>query len=111
MYVYSIQGEGGLVACSPRKFLEIRFSSYVARGVLYPLFGCPCMDVLSHLTSNFTRQGAKVGRTAGGVASLEIQLVNSQAPEIAMNHLVSSPDPPSTLKRKGGSGEYSTTFL
>ena len=25
---------------------------YMARGVLYPIFGCPCMHLLSQLTSN-----------------------------------------------------------
>ena len=49
---------GGLGACSPRKFLEIRCSeiasqailgqkhshtSYLTRGVLHPIFSCPCM--------------------------------------------------------------------
>ena len=48
-----------------RKFLEIRCSeiaseailgqkqSRVARGVLLPIFGCPCMHLLGQLTSNF----------------------------------------------------------
>ena len=51
-----------------RKFLGIRYSevaseailgqkesrsSYTARGVLHPIFGCPCMHLLSQLTSNF----------------------------------------------------------
>ena len=59
---------GGLGACSPRKFLEIRCSeiaseailgqkqsrsSYTARGVLHPIFGCPCVHLLSQLTSDF----------------------------------------------------------
>ena len=26
---------------------------YIARRVLYPIFGCPCMHLLSQLTSNF----------------------------------------------------------
>ena len=28
-------------------------SSCVARGVLHPIFGCPCMHLLSQLTWNF----------------------------------------------------------
>ena len=59
---------GGLGACSPRKVLEIRcseiasevilglknsHSSYLAHRVLHPIFGCPCMHLLSQLTSNF----------------------------------------------------------
>ena len=43
------------------------------------------MHLLSHLTLNFsTREGTKVDRTAGRVTSLERQLVNSRAPEIAI---------------------------
>ena len=83
-------GSGGML---PQEILEIRRSeiasetifgrklshgSYMARRVLYPLFGCPCMHVLSQLTSNFY-QTTNVGRTAGGVASLERQLVSSRA--------------------------------
>ena len=64
----SIQDLGDLGACSPRKFLEIRYSevaseaileqkqsrsSYTARRVLHPIFGCPCMHLLTQLTSNF----------------------------------------------------------
>ena len=63
--------QGGLGACFPRKFLEIRGSEiaseailgqkqsrsssirYMARRVLYLIFGCPCMHLLSQLTSNF----------------------------------------------------------
>ena len=59
---------GGSGACSPRKFLEIRcpeivseailgqkhsHTSYLARGVLHPIISCPCMHLLSQLTSNF----------------------------------------------------------
>ena len=55
-------------ACSPRKVFEIRYSeivseailgqkqsysSYMVRWVLHPLFGSPCMHLLSQLTSNF----------------------------------------------------------
>ena len=50
-------------------------SSYMARGVLHPIFGCPRMHLLSQLTSNSKRDGTKVGRTAGGVTSLGRQLV------------------------------------
>ena len=66
------------------KFLEIRCSEiasedifwdrekqscsssvrHMARGVLYPIFGCPCMHLLSHQIS--TREGTMVDRTAGG---------------------------------------------
>ena len=28
-------------------------SSYMARGVLHPIFGCPFVHLLSHLTSDF----------------------------------------------------------
>ena len=56
---------GGLGACSPRKFRcpEIAseailgqkhsHTSYLARGVLHPIFSCRCMHLLSQLTSNF----------------------------------------------------------
>ena len=52
----------------PGKFLEIRWSeiaseailgqkhshtSYMARGVLHPIFACPRMHLVSQLTSNF----------------------------------------------------------
>ena len=60
----------GLGACSPRKILEIRSSeivsedilgqkqsrsSYMARGVSHPIFGClhTGMHLLSQLISNF----------------------------------------------------------
>ena len=45
---------------------------YIAREVLHPIFDCPCMHLLSQLTSNFqgTKEGTKFGRTAGGVTSL-----------------------------------------
>ena len=64
----SMEDYGGLGACSPRKILEIRCSeivseailgqkqsrsSYKAREVLHPIFGCPRMHLLSQLTSNF----------------------------------------------------------
>ena len=59
---------GSLGACSNRKILEIRCSevtseanfgqkqtrsSYMARGVLHPIFGCRRMHLLSQLTSTF----------------------------------------------------------
>ena len=51
-------------------------SSYMAHGVLHPIFGCPCVHLLSQLTRISTREGtkSKVGRAAGGVTSLEGQL-------------------------------------
>ena len=75
-------------ACSPRKVLEIRCSEitseailgqkqsrsssvrYMACGVLYPIFGCPCMYLLSHQIS--MREGTMVDRTTGGVKDGEI---------------------------------------
>ena len=57
-------GSGGML---PQEILEIRCSeiaseailgqkqsrsSYMARGVLHPIFGCPRMYLLSQLTSN-----------------------------------------------------------
>jgi len=36
----------------------------MALGVLHPLFGCPCMHVLSQLTSISTRKGIKIGETS-----------------------------------------------
>ena len=66
-----MQDKGGLGACSPRKFLEIRCSeiaseaileqihshnSYLAGGVLHPIFSCRCMHLLSQLTSNFSER-------------------------------------------------------
>ena len=81
-----MQDLGGLGVCSPRKVLEIRCSelaseailgqkqsrsSYMAQGVFHPIFSCPCMHLLSQLSSNFhERRYYKVGRTAGGVTSL-----------------------------------------
>ena len=69
VYDYHKHGRvGGLGACSPRKILEIRCSevaseanfgqkqtrsSYMAHGVLHPIFGCRCMHLLSQLTSTF----------------------------------------------------------
>ena len=59
---------GGPGACSPRKFIEIRcseinsevilgmknsYTSYLAHRVLHSIFSCPCMHLLSQLTSNF----------------------------------------------------------
>ena len=43
---------------------------HMARGVLYPIFGCLCMHLLSHQIS--TREGTMVDRTAGGVKDGEI---------------------------------------
>ena len=37
----------------------------MSRGVLYPIFGCLCMHLLSHQIS--TREGTMADRTAGGV--------------------------------------------
>ena len=90
---------GGLGACFLRKILGIRCSeiasgailgqkqscsSYMARGVLHAIFGCPRMHLLSQLTLNSKRERTKVGRTAGGVTSLGRELVNSLAPEIVI---------------------------
>ena len=62
-------GSGGML---PREFFKIRCTeiasvdilgqkqsrnSYMACGVLHPMFGCPCMHVLSQLTSISTREG------------------------------------------------------
>ena len=47
---------GAVAACSVH---------FMARGVLYPIFGCLCMQLLSHQIS--TREGTMVDRTAGGV--------------------------------------------
>ena len=44
---------------------------YMARGVFYPIFGCPCTHLLSQLTLNSTREGTIVGRTASGVIDSE----------------------------------------
>ena len=38
---------------------------HLAREVLYPIFGCLCMQLLSHQIP--TREGTTVDRTAGGV--------------------------------------------
>ena len=38
---------------------------HLARGVLYPIFGCLCMQLLSHQIP--TREGTMVDRTAGGM--------------------------------------------
>ena len=55
-------------ACSPRKFKCSEIASeailgqkqsrsgYMARGVLHPNFGCPCMHLLSQLTSNLNER-------------------------------------------------------
>ena len=50
-------------------------SSYMARGVLHPIFGCPCIFA-KPVDFEFLREKVrtKVGRTAGGVTSLEGQL-------------------------------------
>ena len=68
-----------LDACSPRKFFESvcskiaseaslgqkeDHSSYMACGVLNPIFG---LHLLSQLTSNFHKRRYIVGSTAGGV--------------------------------------------
>ena len=72
-----MQEQGGVGAYSPR---EIRCSEiaskaiwgqkqaqqlYMARGVLHPISGCPCMHLLSQGIS--TREGTTVGRTAGDI--------------------------------------------
>ena len=51
-------------------------SSYTGRGVLHPIFGCPCVHFLSQQTSDFLEISteSKVGRTTGGMTSLEEQL-------------------------------------
>ena len=61
-----VGGYGGML--SPKKVLEIKCSeiasevilgqkqsrnSYMVHGVLRPIFGCPCMHLLSKLTLNF----------------------------------------------------------
>ena len=66
--VVTIGTENSRMMNIPRKFLEIRCSgiaseailgqkyshtSYLARGVLRPIFTCPLMHLLSQLTSNF----------------------------------------------------------
>ena len=48
----------------------------MARRVLHPIFDCPCMHLLSQLT--------KVGRTAGGVTSLESSGVGTVAAVAAL---------------------------
>ena len=74
VYVYmykhaSMQDKGDLGPCSSRKFLEIRCSeiaseaiwrqkqrrnSYMDRGILHPIFGCPCVpNLLSQLNSRW----------------------------------------------------------
>ena len=90
-------GVGGMPP--PMKFLEIRcseiafevileqkqsHSSYMACGVLHPIFGCPCMHLLVRWLWISRREGTIVGWTACGVTSLGRQLVNSRAPEIAI---------------------------
>ena len=40
------------------------------------------MQLLSQLTSNFTREGTKVGRTVDGMTSIKERLVNYRAPDI-----------------------------
>ena len=65
VWMYNHARLGGVGACSPRKFLEIRYSEiaseailgqkqsrsssirYMARGVWYPIFGLPCIHLLS----------------------------------------------------------------
>ena len=89
VYVYmhkhaSLGKSGGML---PMKFLEIRcseiawgavtlgqkqsHSSYMARKVLHPIFGCPYMHLLCQLTLNF-HESTMVDRTAGGVTDGEI---------------------------------------
>ena len=48
-----------------------------------------------HLLQISTREGTKVGRTVGGVTSIEGQLLNSRAPDIALtpSAIVSDPMP------------------
>ena len=57
---------GGLGVCSPRKFFELDalrlllrpfwdrsravYSSYIVRGVLHPIFGCPRMHLVCQQT-------------------------------------------------------------
>ena len=93
MYTCSIGGG----ACSPRKFFEIGCSeisseailgqkqsrsSCMARGVLHPIFGCPCMHSLSQLADlefgiyerrNYGRQNSRrcdiTRRTTGELSS------------------------------------------
>ena len=47
-------------------------SSYMACGVLHPIFGCPCIHLLSQLILNFHERRYKVDRTAGGMTDSEI---------------------------------------
>ena len=89
-----------MLACFPRKFFVIRcpeiaseaileqkqnHSSYMARGALNPIFGCPCTYALA-IPADFQFPQEKVLkltlRTAGGVTSLEGQPLNSREPEI-----------------------------
>ena len=46
---------GKFIRCSEFAFegQKQSCSSYMARGVLHPIFGCPRMHLLSQLTSNF----------------------------------------------------------
>ena len=46
-------------------------SSYMARGILHPILA---VHACTHLLSQADFEGTKVGRTAGGVTSLEGQL-------------------------------------
>ena len=32
------------------------YASYMARGILHPIFGCPCMHLLSQLPLNFHKR-------------------------------------------------------
>ena len=52
--------------------------SYMARGVLHPIFGCPCIFA-KPVDFEFPQEKVrtKVGRTAGGVTSLEGQLTST----------------------------------
>ena len=91
-----MQDYGGLEGCFPRIFLEIRCSE-IASGAIFgqkqsrssyyifhPMLGSPIRILLSQLTSNFHKRKTKVGRTVGGVTSIEGQLVNSRAPDVAI---------------------------
>ena len=77
--------------CSPRKFLEIRcsdvafeailgqkqsHSSCMVHGVLRPILAS-MFAFAKPADFKFSREGTKVGRTAGGVASLEGQLLST----------------------------------
>ena len=58
-------------------------SSYMARGVLHPIFGCPSIFA-KPVDFEFPREKVrtKVGRTAGGVTSLEGQLSSARTSDL-----------------------------